>query len=501
VANTAVLAIRIIADATKATKTLDDTGKKAGKWGKAVNAGAVVGAAGLTALAGVAVGAVRAAAEDAKSQELLALALKNSAGAHDDAIKSTEDWIAKTSLASGVADDDLRPALASLVRATGDVAGAQDALSSAMDISAATGQDVQSVAKALAKGYAGNTGAIGKLGLGIDKATLKSGDMKKIMEQVNKTVGGASAAAAGTAEGEYARLHVALNETQETLGGALLPALTAVLGVFVPMLAALSQNQKLVYILAAGFALLSAALIATKVYLMATTEGTVLHTAATTAANIATKAWTLATKGLRIALIAMKLAFASNPIGAVIVLVMLLVGAFILAYKKVAWFRNGVNAALRGVQAVVGAVVGWVKAHWPLLLTILLGPFGPAAVLIIKNLDKIKAAFRVVFDAIKGFIKPVVDAIQSLIDMVKKVVDAIGKIKVPHLPDLNPFSAAPPTVTTPALAAGRTGARVSTSTGTGATYQIFAVDPQQTARLIQRLTHNADVRSGRKRYA
>lgn len=494
-ANTAVLAIRIVADATKATATLDETSKKAGKWGKAINAGAIAGAAGLATLTAYGVGAVKAAAQDQKSQEMLALALKNSAGASDDAIASTEDWITKTELASGVADDQLRPALAGLVRATGDVATAQDAMSTALDISAATGQDVESVSKALAKAYSGNTGGLKKLNLGIDAATLKSGDMNAIMAKVNQTVGGASAKAAGTAEGQYARLQVALNETQETLGGALLPALTAVLGVFLPMLSALSQNQTLVYILAGAFAALSAALLVAKVVLLATTKGTALNAVVTKTAAAASKAWAAAQWLLNAALTA-------NPIGLVIAAVVGLVAVIVLAYKKSDTFRRIVDGAFRAVLAAAQAVWGWIKKNWPLLLAILLGPFGPAFLLVLKNLDKLKWAFHAVMQAIKGFIKPVTDAINVLWEAVQKVVDLIKKIKIPHLPDLNPFGAAAPSVTTPAvagLAAGVPTPRAATSTGT--TIQIFAVDPQQTARLIQRLTHNADVRSGRQRFA
>ena len=91
-------------------------------------------AAGAFLAAGAAAGAyaiklgidgVKAAVQDEASQKQLAEALKNTTNATDAQIKSTEDYITKQQLAFGVADTKLRPALANLARATGDVGKAQ----------------------------------------------------------------------------------------------------------------------------------------------------------------------------------------------------------------------------------------------------------------------------------------------------------------------------------------------------------------------------------------
>ena len=74
--------------------------------------------AGLTAALGL---ATKAAMEDQAAQVQLGLALENVTGASDEQIASAEKFITQMSLASGVADDELRPALASLVRGTKDV--------------------------------------------------------------------------------------------------------------------------------------------------------------------------------------------------------------------------------------------------------------------------------------------------------------------------------------------------------------------------------------------
>ena len=136
----ALLTIKILTDATKASKGLNDAEKSVGKFhGGMQKAGVVAAAAGGAVLA-FGVSAAQAAAEDARGQAILKTALENSTGARQKDIDSVESWISKTAAATGVADDQLRPALATLARATGDVATSQKAMSVALDVSAATGK-------------------------------------------------------------------------------------------------------------------------------------------------------------------------------------------------------------------------------------------------------------------------------------------------------------------------------------------------------------------------
>jgi hypothetical protein len=114
---------------------------------------AAVTAVGVGAIAtGIGL-AVKAAAEDQKSFELLNQALKANTSATNDQIKAIDDQIGKMSIQIGVADDQLRPAFANLARATGDVTRSQELLTLATDISAATGKDLESVSIALSKAY------------------------------------------------------------------------------------------------------------------------------------------------------------------------------------------------------------------------------------------------------------------------------------------------------------------------------------------------------------
>jgi phage-related protein len=214
-----------------ATKDVETFGDKMGKVGKMVGAAFVAAAAAAGAYAvKIGIEGVKAAIEDEKAQTQLALALENATGATQAQIKATEQSILQMSLATGVADDELRPALGRLVRSTGDITKAQDLLSTALDISTATGKPLETVANALGKAYDGNTAALGKLGIGLSAAELKTMDFTQVQGKLTDLFGGAAARNADTYAGRIARMQVAFNEAKETIGFALLPILEKLMG-------------------------------------------------------------------------------------------------------------------------------------------------------------------------------------------------------------------------------------------------------------------------------
>ena len=209
-----------------ATADVETFGDKMGKVGKMVGAAFVAAAAAAGAYAvKIGIEGVKAAIEDEKAQTQLALALENATGATKAQIAATEQSILKMSLATGVADDELRPALGRLVRSTGDITKAQDLLTTALDISTATGKPLETVANALGKAYDGNTAALGKLGIGLSSAELKTMSFTDVQGKLSALFGGAAAANAETYAGRIARVQVAFNEAKETVGFALLPIL------------------------------------------------------------------------------------------------------------------------------------------------------------------------------------------------------------------------------------------------------------------------------------
>jgi hypothetical protein len=163
--------------------------------------------------------------EDEKSQKQLALALKNSTKATDAQVKATEDYITKAQNATGVTDTQLRKSLGNLVRVTNDVTKAQKLNNLALDISAATGKDVETVSQALARAYSGNTLALQKLDPSL-KDVIKSGaSTEEVFAKLGETFKGAAAAAADTFAGRMEIIKRRLEDAQETIGYAILPIL------------------------------------------------------------------------------------------------------------------------------------------------------------------------------------------------------------------------------------------------------------------------------------
>ena len=110
--------------------------------------------------------------------------------------------------------------------ATGSITRSQDALEVALNVSAATGKSLTEVSAALTRGFSGNTAGLSRLGAGISKATLKSGDMNKIMEELNAKFAGQAAAKLDTYAGKMGLLRVASADAAEIIGKGLLDALT-----------------------------------------------------------------------------------------------------------------------------------------------------------------------------------------------------------------------------------------------------------------------------------
>jgi hypothetical protein len=178
---------------------------------------------GTAAVIGYAKASVKAAAADQKAQQQLALALKN-VGLERDAA-SAERFIQTLQSEFGVVDDLLRPAYQKLAVATKNTAETQRLLGIALDISASTGKDLDTVTGALSKAYLGNNTALGKLGVGISKADLKTKSFKDITDDLAKTFKGSAKAASETFAGSIAKLGVASANVKEIIGTGLIDAL------------------------------------------------------------------------------------------------------------------------------------------------------------------------------------------------------------------------------------------------------------------------------------
>lgn len=198
---------------------VSDFGKKAGLAFAAATAAAAAYATKL------AVDGVKAAIEDEAAQLRLASALQTATGATTAQIRATEDYISKTALAVGIADDDLRPAFQRLATATGDVTKSQELLNLAIDISKGTGKDLGAVVEALSKSYNGQDTQLVRLGIGLTAAQAKTMDFKDQTQLLSDLYGGAASRNAETFQGRIDRLKVGFEEAKEAVGQALLPVI------------------------------------------------------------------------------------------------------------------------------------------------------------------------------------------------------------------------------------------------------------------------------------
>ena len=287
----------------------------------AVKKAAVPAAAAIGGLA-VALGdATKAAMEDAASQAELARTLRTSTGATDKAIASTEEWISAQGKLLGYTDDELRPALAGLSRATGSIEKAQKAAGLAMDISAAKGVSLETVTKALERAYGGNLTALGKLDPAVREMVKGGASLDEVMAKLGQTFKGSAATAADTTAGQFKRLGIAMNETKESIGTALLPVIEAALPIL-QSFASWAQDNPGAFVAIAG-----------------------------------------AIGGVALAITAVNIAMALNPFSAIAAGIALLVAGVVVAYNKFEGFRNVVRNVVNGIASYFEFMVNaWITA-------------------------------------------------------------------------------------------------------------------------------------------
>jgi hypothetical protein len=338
---------------------LEGAGAKAGF---VIKKAMVPATAAIGALAAGLFDATKAAIEDAQSQTMLAEQLRTSTKATDRQIAAVENWISTQGRLLGVTDDQLRPAIAKLTRATNDVGRAQKLAAIAMDISAATGKDLESVTTALAKAENGQYAALKKLGIPLGEntqaladmakeskavskaqlaltAAMESGDKKEIAkatdrlrvaqeklnavtvegadfaDDLSKVFGGAATESANTAAGQFQRLSLAFNETKESIGAALLPAVEAVLPVLQKFGAWAQENPQTFLVIAAALG------------------------------------------AIAVSIMAINVAMALNPIGLIVAGVIALVAAVVLAYKRFETVRTVVDAVFGALKWYIGNAI------------------------------------------------------------------------------------------------------------------------------------------------
>jgi hypothetical protein len=283
----------------------------------AVNKAFLPATAALAAFGAGLVITAKAAAADQAAQAQLARQLQATTGATEKQIQANEDFISSLSMSAAVADDELRPALASLVRGTGDLASAQDALKTVLDVSAATGKGVQEVADAVSKAYAGNTKAIKQLSPELYSLIKDGASVDEVMQSLAKTFGGSASLAANSAQGQFKKLSIAMDEAKEAIGAAVLPLVNALLPALISFGKWAQDHVGIILGIGTAIAAAAAALVTFKVAMLAANAVTVVATALNWGlAASATAANTALTIGVGAAAIAAGLVVAAGAMAA-----------------------------------------------------------------------------------------------------------------------------------------------------------------------------------------
>jgi len=333
-------------------------------------------------LGGLATGlglATKAAVEDQKAQDLLAQQLRTSAMATDDVIAQNEQFISSMSISKSVADDELRPAMANLVRSTGSVEVAQNLMSTALDIAAATGKDLETVTMALGKAANGQTAALTKLDPSLKGVIDSSSTLDDITGALSVSFGGAADVAAKSYEGRMKSMKIAMDETKESIGAALLPALQKLLEILQPVAKWAQENTTLFLIVAGTVGGLAAAIVV---------------------ANVAIKAWTVATQVATAAQTLFNFVMSANPIALVILAIVAFVAALVVLYNKFEVVRTVVNTVFNAIKVGVTTSLDFLTNYFEGVLNIYKNIFNAIAKLWNNTIGKLSFKFP---DWVPGF--------------------------------------------------------------------------------------------------
>lgn len=420
----------------KADGSLKNTEKSLDSFKLKANAAFAAAGAAAVAYAGKLLKeGVESAIADEKAQVKLAGALRNVTNATDDQIAAVEDYILQQSLATGVTDDQLRPAFERLIRSTKDVGEAQKLTNLALDIAAGTGKDVTTVANALAKANDGTVTSLKRLGISIGENAASYGEYikesnklvklqaelawatentakgseeyKKALENVKEQqaivndfgadsidwvgelgaeFGGAAAKNADTFAGKMQVLQVTFDEAKESVGVLVLDALQPLLDKVMELVKAWQnlspgmQNAIMIFGLA-SVAIIGA--VTAVVKLIAIFNTLKVTYAAITAAQLS-----------------LNLAFLTNPIFLVVAAIVALIAIFVVAYNKIDWFKKGVDTMFATIKSIVLGVVSAIRSAWDGLWSFFEKLKEPAIKIFKGIANAITAPFRTAFNLI-----------------------------------------------------------------------------------------------------
>ena len=386
-AGSAILAIKIIADASQAIKELGTTGKATTDFEKGIR--------GLTAPAAGVAGALGAmtiaAAEDQRQTAALNKIYQNATGTTDDYSAAIEA-ASKAGEDKAFTDNEVRAALKPLIIATGDATEANALLGPALDIARLAGVSAETAAVALAKAHEGSAAALAGLLPGLDQGASAS----DAIANATLLAAGAAAEYAASGPGQIASVMNAFTEFGEMIGSTFLPAIAPLAGFLKDVTGYLQQQKDIVGPLAVFFGALAVAILATSVAMGA-------------------------------------LAIATAPVNLLILGILAIGAGLIMLYQRSEAFRNIVDAVFKVIGDLLGvlgdrfrelgdgvqAVFAWIGQLIEDTIKIIEDIFAGV-------LDFLRDPFEAFKDIVDGVFAAVQGAITTVIDVIKDVFGFLG---------------------------------------------------------------------------
>ena len=523
-ANTAILAIKIIADAANAQKGLDATATSVEKAQKSLGKMVVPAAAALTGIVALGTAAVKSASD----QQQAFGALEAVYGKNADQVKklaagaATQVGLASADYAQlaavlgaqlkgmGTAADELVPKTDELIGVGADLAATfggttADAVAAVSSLLRGERDPIEKYGIAIKQSDINAQLAAQGLGKleGAAKTQAEAQATLTLLTQQSADAHGQFARESDSAAGASQTAAAQFENTKATLGTALLPVVATAAGMLGNLALKFGDNTTAIQIAIGVVAALSAGILVANVALKAYIVTTKLWEAAqklATAASLGTRLQLIALQVQIVAVTAaqkitaaaskawaaaqwlVNAALTANPIGIVVVAIAALVAGLILAYKHSETFRRIVDAAFKAVKDAAQAAFSWITGNWSRLQSTLTAPF------------------TVAWDVISG----IIEKIRSAVASISSAIRSIPVPKIPHIPGLNTapagyaYTAAPAEVARVAGPRSTATARAGSTSG-GVVINIHgAIDPDATARQIRRLLDRADVRAGRR---
>ncbi|NDB57245.1 hypothetical protein EB001_02165 [bacterium] len=342
----AVFEIKAIADQAIA-KFKDVNGELEKMEGKAAKAGggisgldkaSRVATAGLFAMgaafAGFAALGIKEANDSEQALNKLGQTMSN-LGINTEANRTQIEKLTDSYEKLGFGNEEAANGFNKLLVATGSVSDATNLLALSADFARVKNMSLEEASATLARASAGNAKAFKEMGISLDTTLPKSEAVAKAMEELQGKIGGQAVNATKTFKVQLQILKEEVGSIAEKVGGALMPVLKNMVEFFSKAIDFISRNAKVFAIL--GGAIVTAV---TKAW------STISAVATAVQVGLTTGQWNL------------NAALNANPIGLVVAGVMLLVGAFVIAWNSSETFRKAIVKMLQVVVNGVGYLVG-----------------------------------------------------------------------------------------------------------------------------------------------